>query len=91
VAHSQGGESEKPKTGNWWEGVNARSRRDFEFDVGQLADGLSSGLAGYWDREPNIPRVATEAPGRVSKLRALGNAIVPQVAARIMEAIKATS
>ena len=59
-----------------------------EPNVGLLADGLSTGLGGYWDREPDIPRVATGIKDRVSKLKGLGNAIVPQVAALIMEKIK---
>jgi len=56
--------------------------------LGLLADGLSTGLGGYWDREPDIPRVATGIKDRVSKLKGLGNAVVPQVAALIMEKIK---
>jgi hypothetical protein len=43
---------------------------------------------GYWDREPDIPRVSTGIKDRVSKLKGLGNAVVPQVAALIMEKIK---
>lgn len=35
---------------------------------------------GWWDREPDIPRVAHGVPQRVARLRALGNAVVPQVA-----------
>jgi len=55
--------------------------------LGQLVDGLSSGLAGWWDREPEIPRVATGVKDRVNKLKALGNAIVPAVAYQIFRAI----
>jgi len=62
---------------------------DFEPKLGLLADGLSSGLAGYWDREPEgIPRVSKGVKNRVAKLKGLGNAIVPQVAKVIMEMIK---
>lgn len=32
----------------------------------------------YWDAEPDIPRVAAGIPDRVSRLKALGNAVVPQ-------------
>ena len=59
-----------------------------EPDVGLLADGLSTGLVGYWDREPDIPRVSTGVKDRVNKLKGLGNAIVPQCAIVIMELIK---
>jgi DNA (cytosine-5)-methyltransferase 1 len=34
----------------------------------------------YWAVEPNVGRVADGVPARVDRLRALGNAIVPQVA-----------
>lgn len=42
-----------------------------------------------WREEPNIPRVAVKVRDRVSRLRGLGNAIVPQVAAEIFQAMKA--
>lgn len=32
----------------------------------------------YWDVEPDIPRVASGVPNRVDRLKALGNAVVPQ-------------
>ena len=42
----------------------------------------------YWSVEPNVGRVAHGIPNRVDRLKGLGNAIVPQVAALIMERIK---
>jgi DNA (cytosine-5)-methyltransferase 1 len=42
----------------------------------------------YWSVEPNVGRVANGIPKRVDRLKGLGNAIVPQVAALIMERIK---
>jgi len=41
-----------------------------------------------WAVEPNVGRVAHGIPNRVDRLKGLGNAIVPQVAALIMERIK---
>jgi DNA (cytosine-5)-methyltransferase 1 len=41
----------------------------------------------YWPTEPNVGRVAHGVPNRVAKLRGLGNAIVPQVAAEIIRNI----
>jgi len=44
----------------------------------------------FWEPEPAVGRVANGVPGRVHRLRQLGNSIVPQVAARILWAIKET-
>jgi len=56
-----------------------------------MADGLSAQLGKLgvmWDSEPDIPRVAIGIKDRVKKLKALGNAIVPQCVMPIMWAIK---
>jgi len=55
--------------------------------LGGVAHGLSSGLAGHWDREPNITRIAVGVLDRVNKLKALGNSIVPQLAEILGRAI----
>lgn len=66
----------------------------------QRASG-ASGVAGFWDGaeyrtgaagkarrvEPGLRLLAHGIPSRVAKLRAGGNAIVPQVAARIISAV----
>jgi DNA (cytosine-5)-methyltransferase 1 len=44
---------------------------------------------GWWLTEPNVGRVAHGVPARVDRLRALGNAIVPQIAEIIGRAIMA--
>jgi DNA (cytosine-5)-methyltransferase 1 len=47
--------------------------------------------ASRWLPEPGVGRVADGIPGRVDRLRALGNAIVPQVAEEIFRAIDAVN
>ena len=42
----------------------------------------------YWLPEPNVGRVANGISNRVDRVKALGNAIVPQVVMPIMQAIK---
>jgi len=45
-------------------------------------------IRNVWPVEPSVGRVANGVPGRVHRLKQLGNSIVPQVAARILWAIK---
>jgi DNA (cytosine-5)-methyltransferase 1 len=49
------------------------------------SDGDSDG--SFWDFEPAVGRVANGIPARAHKLRAYGNAIVPQVAAKFIKAV----
>ena len=49
----------------------------------QYAGGMEA-----WLPEPELGRVANGIPGRVHRLKQLGNSIVPQVAARILYSIK---
>ena len=55
-------------------------------DAGQSPRGQEH---GGWDFEPPVGRVAHGIPGRVDRLKGLGNAIVPQIAMRIGQTIKA--
>lgn len=58
-----------------------------------MADGLSGGMDRdfiinhYWDIEPDIPRIATGILNRVGRLKALGNAVVPQQFYPIFQAV----
>jgi len=56
---------------------------------GQAAQPFNGGVGGFWLPEPAVGRVANGIPRRVDRLRGLGNAIVPQIAMRIGETIKA--
>ena len=57
--------------------------RQFESRICRMANGLSP-----WVYEPDIPRVAIGVKDRVNRLKSLGNAIVPQIALILFEAIK---
>jgi len=55
------------------------------------ADNSSQGNAQFWLSEPAVGRVANGIPRRVDRLKGLGNAIVPQIAMRIGQTIKAVA
>jgi DNA (cytosine-5)-methyltransferase 1 len=48
---------------------------------------LDEGIRGQWIAEPDVGRVAHGIPARVDRLRALGNAVVPQIPEIIGRAI----
>ena len=56
-----------------------------------LADGAARGVAGRkagaWPPEPDVGRVAHGVPGRVDRIKALGNAVVPQQAYPVLLAV----
>ena len=72
-----------------------RQWRSAQSELGGMADGISGRVDGdldfivnhYWDAEPDIPRVAAGVKDRVGRLKALGNAVVPQQFYPIMLAI----
>ena len=53
-------------------------RRPAQSGMGRVADGLPSWVDGYWDTEPDIPRLTTGIPNRAQRLKCLGNAVVPE-------------
>ena len=64
-------------------------RGDSQRGMGYMANGLSEALSGHFSREPEgVTRVAQNQKDRTKKLKALGNSIVPQVAAELLYAIK---
>ena len=71
--------------------ISGSRERKFESGLGVQNDGLPGWLVRAWgtgEWEEGISRVATGVKDRVNKLKALGNAIVPQVVVPIMQAIK---
>lgn len=57
--------------------------------MGGMANGLPTGMDGpcRWPDEPDIPRVAKGVKDRANRLKALGNAVVPQIPEMIGRAI----
>ena len=56
-------------------------------EQGQTAWPLASGLGDIWRVEPHVGRVANGVPDRAHRLKALGNAVVPQVVELLGRAI----
>lgn len=91
------------RVGDGSQDVSHANRKGFsdicgsEAKRGFLGDGTSGdgyfgdGERFCWSAEPRVGRVAHGVPRRVDRLRALGNAIVPQVAEVIFRAINAQS
>lgn len=89
--HENASDPETRSLGQATEPVDgSRSRqRSPEPGLGRVADGLPHWVdASGWLEEPEgVPRVATGIENRASRLKALGNSIVPQVAFLIGQAV----
>lgn len=69
-----------------WTGIGRRSARDPVPIMGRTVNGISQGLDGRWPAGPGqeqypweFPRTCEKVPNRQSRLKCLGNAVVPQV------------
>jgi DNA (cytosine-5)-methyltransferase 1 len=74
---------------SWTTGADGKARRvsgNSQSDVRGVAHGLPAGMDGV--RASTIPLLTHGEAQRVAKLRALGNAIVPQLAAEVLRALK---
>jgi DNA (cytosine-5)-methyltransferase 1 len=74
----------------WLNGADGKTRRAPGISQPKLCsvdDGFSPGVDGL---RPSIPLLTTQAEARAAKLKGLGNAIVPQLAAEFIKAIMET-
>ena len=78
---------ERDHIGRGSEDHEQREWRQPESGLGGMADGLPGWVDGYWDVEPDIPRIASGVTNRVGRLKALGNAVVPQQFYQFFKAI----
>lgn len=72
------------------DGRDVRRDRKLEPAQGQVRvdrRGPEDGRREWWAAEPNVGRVAHGIPSRVDRLKCLGNAIVPQIAAMIFRGL----
>jgi len=74
--------------GSWLHGRPQHQTQNKDRQADRANDS-SQGNAQFWLPEPPVGRVANGVPRRVDRLRGLGNAIVPQIAMRIGQTIKA--
>ena len=95
-SQGQGTSSDVTSSGETVANTESSDRYDNEAITGDgesstqeiFGDGSSlSGEGSWWHVEPNVGRVAYGVPGRVYRLKALGNSIVPQIAEEIGKAI----
>jgi len=80
VAHPSG----KRQSGQGASGDASNPKAHEERKATQPGDGC---FPYQWSIEPNVGRVAHGIPSRTHRLKALGNAIVPQVAYEILKLI----
>ena len=87
MAHTQSEGRECRSTGK--QGIDSQCRTGLSgrHDTGTVPH-TDERIGDIWTVEPDVGRVANGVPKRVDRLRGLGNAIVPQIAALIMQMIK---
>ena len=73
VAHADDGQPDQPQSETW-----AADERPVPW-----RRPVGPGRSHWWASEPGVARVADGVAGRVDRTRALGNAVVPQVAEHI--------
>jgi len=66
-------------------GGHGRENKAQQIRMGRKAVGVPS--EGWWTSEPDVGRVANGVPHRVDRIKALGNAVIPQILEIIGKAI----
>ena len=69
----------------WENGIHGQEQRG---ETSEFGNSYTEQYRNYWEAEPGVGRVVDGLPGRVDRLKGLGNAIVPQVVYEIFKAIK---
>ena len=88
-----GGENSQDDANSNEEGLQgfrqSRSQLNKRFSLrGESSEGQQGRVGqGWWSVEPNVGRVAHGVPGRVYRLKGLGNSIVPQIVEEIGKAL----
>ena len=67
--------------------ANGAQREGMRGPIGIRQEYADAGRSGWWEVEPDVGRVVDGVPSRVDRLRALGNAVVPQIPELIGRAI----
>ena len=67
--------------------ANSAQREGMRGPIGIHQEYADAGRSGWWEVEPDVGRVVDGVPSRVDRLRALGNAVVPQIPELIGRAI----
>ena len=89
LANSSKAMADSQRIGQSGQGLHGRPCNPKENTVREASGSeyRSKGNSADWNTEPNVGRVAHGIPKRVDRLRALGNAVVPQQVYPILEAI----
>lgn len=80
LSNANGNGHEKSRTS----GKSLHTKETLTWETAQPFDGC---VPSIWEFEPSVDRVANGVPKRVDRIKALGNAIVPQMAYLIFQSI----